>query len=131
MRKKRTKGSAKYFHIEDATMIKNVSLESLLSHPKTKDELTTYLSKNVLAALSERVIHQKTMVTFGTVTRGNVEIPQKLAHHNQEEADTLMLLHATSIEQDAEVVVFSPGTDELILLIQFNETLPDKIFFFF
>ena len=51
------------------------------------------------------------MVTTGTKTKGNIDVPDNLASHSQEEADTLLLLHATTINDDAELTLSSPDTD--------------------
>jgi len=55
------------------------------------------------------------MVTSGTQTTGNVNIPDSLLTHSQEEADTLLILHAVSVPHEAELVVSSPDTDVLLL----------------
>ena len=65
------------------------------------------------------------MVTSGTKTERNVHIPESLLSHNQEEADTIMILHAATVHKDADLVVFSPDTDVLILLVHFYPKLPN------
>ena len=48
-RKRRlTGGNAVAYHITDTTAIANLTMKQLLSHSNTKDELTTYLSHEVL-----------------------------------------------------------------------------------
>lgn len=64
------------------------------------------------------------MVTSGTQTTGNVNIPDSLLTHSQEEADTLLILHAVSVPHEAEVVVSSPDTDVLLLLVHMYPHLP-------
>jgi len=49
---------------------------------------------------------KKFMATSGTQTKGNVDIPDSLLSHSQEEADTLVILHAVSVPHEAEIVVF-------------------------
>jgi len=39
------------------------------------------------------------MVTSGTQTKGNVDIPDSLLTRSQEEAYTLLILHAVSVPQ--------------------------------
>ncbi len=58
-----------------------------------KDE--TYHSKGPTNKL------KKFIVTSGTETKGNICVPSTLVTHSQEEADTLMLLHALSIDKHA------------------------------
>ena len=53
------------------------------------------------------------MVTSGTQIKGSVDIPDSLLTHSQEEADTLLILHAVSVPHEAELVVSSPDTDVL------------------
>ena len=57
------------------------------------------------------------MVTSKTQTKGNVDIPDSLFTRSQEEADTLLILHAVNVPQEAELVVSSPDTDVLLLLV--------------
>ena len=64
------------------------------------------------------------MVTSGTQTKGNVDIPCSLLTHSQEEADTLLVLHAVNVPNDAELVVSSPDTDLLLLLVYMYPSLP-------
>ena len=67
---------------------------------------------------------KKFLVTSGTETKGNTSIPDVLLTHSQEEADTLLILHALTVDKDAELVVDSPDTDVLILLIEMCHRLP-------
>jgi len=67
------------------------------------------------------------MVTSGTQTKDNVDIPDSLLTRSQEEAeeaDTLLILHAVSVPQDAELVLSSPDTDVLLLLVHMYPHLP-------
>ena len=50
---------------------------------------------------------KKYMVTH---TDGNVDIPDSILTHSQEEADTLLILHAVSVPHETELVVSSPAT---------------------
>jgi len=65
-----------------------------------------------IPTLSGAVLPQKQ-----TQTKGNVDIPDSLLTHSQEEADTLLILHAVSVPHEAELVVSSPDTDVLLLLV--------------
>ena len=57
------------------------------------------------------------MVTSGTHTKGNVDIPDSLLTHSQEKADTLLILHAISVLHEAELVASSPYTGVSLLLV--------------
>ena len=125
MRRKRTKGKSTYYHIRDSTVIKNISLKDFLSNVKTKAELTEYLATQCISyskAHPEKL--KKFLVTSGTVTKGNTSVPAQLLTHSQEEADTLVILHALTVEKHAEVTIDSPDTDIFILLIHRCSELP-------
>ena len=95
MRKKRTKGKSTYYRINDNSIIRNITLKDFLSYVKTKSELAEYLStKTLVHSQSDQNGLNKFMVTAGTKTKGNIDVPDNLASHSQEEADTLLLLHA-------------------------------------
>ena len=49
--------------------------------------------------------------------------------HSQEEADSLLLLHALSTDKNAEVVIASPDTDVFLLMVQMYRSLPSDISF--
>ena len=131
MRKKRTKGlSATYYHITDSTLIKYITLKELLSDVRTKGELCEYFAEKALKY--SKSVHNKLgnfMVTFGNKTCGNMEINEALKVHNHEEADTLLLLHASLLDSSCEVVIQSPDTDVLDLLISMYKHLPYNLSF--
>ena len=114
MRTKRTKEKSTYYHVKDNTLIQNISPKDFLSDIRTKGELTENLADKVLHhSKSSNNRLKKLMVTSGTQTKGNVDIPCSLLTHSQEEADTLLLLRALN----ADLVVSSPDTDALVLLV--------------
>jgi len=118
---KRTKGKSTYYHVKDTILIQNISLMDFLSDIRTKAELAEYLADKVVChSRSSNNRLKKFMVTSGTQTKGNVDIPDLLLTHSQEEADTLLMLHAVS----AELVVSSPDTDVLLLLVHMYLHLP-------
>jgi len=73
---------------------------------------------------SSNNILKKIMVTSRTQTTGNVNIPDSLLTHSQEEEDTLRILHAVSVPHETELVVSSPDTDVLLLLVHMYPHLP-------
>ena len=125
MRQKRTKGKSTYYHVRDSTLIQKIPLKHFLSNVKTKAELTEYLAVKCLA-YSEAHPNKlkKFMVTSGTKTTGNTEVPESLRTHSHEEADTLLILHALTVDKDAEVTIDSPDTDIFLLLIHKCHELP-------
>ena len=130
MRTKRTKGKSTYYHVKDNTLIQNISLKDFLSDIRTKGELVEYLADKVLShSKSCNNTLKKVMVTSGTQTKGNVDIPDLLLTHNQEETDTLLLLHAITVPKEAELFVSSPDTDVLLLLVNMYPNLPKSTTF--
>ena len=130
-RSKRAQRKTTYYHVKDNTLIKNISLKEFLSDSRTKEELTEYLANKVVChsrSPSNRL--KRCMVTSGTTTQGNIPIPTCLESHDQEEADTIMILHASTVHKDAQVVVFSPDTDVLLLLVSHFPDLPKSTSFF-
>ena len=122
MRTKRTKGKSTYYHVKDNTLIQNISLKDFLSDIRTKGELVEYLADKVLSHSKSSNTLKKIMVTSGTQTKGNIDIQDLLLTHSQEEADTLLLLHAITVPKEAELFVSSPDTDVLLLLVNMYPT---------
>ena len=87
-------------------------MKDFLSNIKTKAELTEYSAERALEhSTNTNNRLKKFIVTFGTESKGNKDVPRTLVSHCQKEADTLLLLHALTIDEDAEVVIDSPDTD--------------------
>ena len=125
MRAKRTKGKSTYYHVKNSTLIQNISLRDFLSNIKTKAELTEYLADKMLEhSMSPSNRLKNFIVTSGTQTKGNVAVPSTLVTHTQEEADTLLLLHALNVDSQAELVIDSPDTDVLLLMVHMYPSLP-------
>ena len=123
-RDKRTKGISTRYKIADDTNIENVSLKSLLSHVETKQELTAYLSRKVTVACREN--QKRYVIVYENTCETNVPISPNLLSHEHEEADTLIILYgieAARLNPFQELVVCSPDTDVLLLLIHYYEQL--------
>ena len=124
MRQKRMKGKSTYYRVTDSTLIQNIALKNFLSNIQSKAELTEYLAVKCFAYSKSPVSKlKKFLVTSGTETKGNTSIPDVLLTHSQEEADTLLILHTLM------VVVDSPDTNVLILLIEMYQRLPAATIF--
>src|ERR1700744_4203186 len=104
------------FVIDANTNFRSISMKDLLSNSKTKTDLIKFLSQKALE-YSRQASLLKKFVTYDTQTFGNFEIDTKLRTHSQEEADTLIILHASTFGDDFNVAVDSPDTDLLMLLI--------------
>jgi len=73
--------------VKHTTLIQNISLKDFLSHIRTKAELKEYLADKVVRhSKSSNNRLKKFMVTSRTHSKGNVDIPDLLLTHSQEEA---------------------------------------------
>ena len=103
--------------IRDDTSIKHIPMSRFLSHDKTKADLTEYLAARMLEYNKDS---SKLVITSASGhTRSNSEL--FFEDNNHEEADTLLIHQAVLASRrnppDAELVVFSPDTDVLVLVI--------------
>lgn len=100
-------------------------MKDLLSHTNTKRQLIAFLCEQAVAN-----IHLKRFcVTYDNITLGNFDFDERLKTHSQEEADTLMILHASTLDKRSKVVIDSPDTDVAILQIHHKPFLPDCLVF--
>ena len=77
-----------YCHITDSTHIAKVNTKRLLSHTKTKQELTVYLARSLLSLLRVTKV-----VSWGCECAATSQRTEQL-QSNHEEADTKLILHA-------------------------------------
>ena len=118
-REKRQGGQdAVYYRITDSTKISSVSMKKLLSHTKTKMELTSYLADKAMTHFS-RQGGRRFVVAWGSeckVTHKDVRNLQS----SQEEADTKIIFHAADATSDGaiEIQVHSPDTDVFVLALR-------------
>ena len=95
--------------------ISKLTIKKLLTHIETKKDLTKYLSN----LCSERLMQQKRefVISVDSVSFGSLEF----SNNNHEEADTLIVLHATLASSTTalqpRIVIFSLDTDVLVLLV--------------
>ena len=89
------------------------------SDGKATRYITIYLAEHCVDVLSK--VGKEFAVVFDTKCITNIpQYPEELLQHNQEEADTLILLQAknvTDLDPFTDLYVVSPGTDVLLLLI--------------
>jgi hypothetical protein len=67
-------------------------------------------------------------VTADGQTKNNFD--NKVATNSHEEADTLVILHGSTLPPDCQLVVSSSDTDVLLLLVYFHNLLPKNTFVF-
>ena len=103
-----------YYRITDSTLITKVPMKRLLSHPKTKMELTIYLAGKTLEHAQQST--RPFVVAWGGQCRATHKDVEHLPS-NREEADTKMILHAVDATSDGvtEIKIHSPDTDVLVL----------------
>ena len=91
-------------------------MKKLLSHTKTKGELTTYLAEKMIQNAHQ---NQHIVVAYGTRC---ISKPRRYALPNseQEEADTKILLHAvdSTTSGATSIHIHSPDTDVLVLALR-------------
>ncbi|KAJ7394880.1 hypothetical protein OS493_000715 [Desmophyllum pertusum] len=98
-REKRQGGQAPiYYRITDSTNITKVTMKKLLSHSKTKMELTTYLADKAIEHFS-RQNGSRFIVAWASKCKATHKYLGNL-QSNQEEADTKILLHAVDATSD-------------------------------
>ncbi|CAH3017018.1 unnamed protein product [Porites evermanni] len=106
-----------YYHITDTTHIAKVPMKRLLSHTKTKMELTIYLGQKI-KEYADRSGRQL-VVAWGSVCKAT---HKDVAHlqSNQEEADTKMILHALDATANGatQLQIHSPDTDVFVLALR-------------
>ena len=113
------------YQIKDETNIKHILLGRFLSHEKTKSDLTEYLAAKTLEYSKNSL---KLVITSACgITKSNRYIGDFVTN-NHEEADTLMICFAVDTVRrsgvNAQLTVFSPDTDVLVLAIANYDLLP-------
>jgi hypothetical protein len=124
--KRKGKKSSRYF-IKANTKIENVTLSDLLADEETKRELVTFLAENTLDWW-QRQDTKNIFVTADGQTKNNFD--NIVATNSHEEADTLVILHGSTLPPDCQLVVSSSDTDVLLLLVYFHNLLPKNTFVF-
>lgn len=111
------------YRILPTTNISNTALRKLLSHEKTKDELTKYLSEYFIKHGTE--YKRKFVVSFqGKPAATHTDVT--VLETTQEEADTKILLHAAFVAKKGfkTLHIHSPDSDVLILALRRYPILP-------
>jgi hypothetical protein len=126
-REKRTsKNQPRQIRITDHTNIEKIGLSDLLSHPDTKQELTQYLAEQTLKHYRKnktKEIH----ISAGSKTENSEN--KQLEFNNHEEADTIIILHASRLPKNINLYIDSPDTDVALLLIFFHSVIPKNTYF--
>ncbi|XP_032229946.2 uncharacterized protein LOC5505744 [Nematostella vectensis] len=106
-----------YYKISDATHIAKIPMKRLLSHVKTKSELTEYLAVKLLE--KGKGAGMNVVVAWGTRCQAT---HRDMAHleSNHEEADTKLLLHAVDATSfgATSIEIVSPDTGVFVLSLR-------------
>jgi hypothetical protein len=117
------------YHITDSTCVSRIKMSDLLSHVKTKDQLTTYLAQKVLD--HARKNGRNVIVAWRTCAEASMENFQHDLSSILEEADTKLILHALHATSNGatSIRIHSPDTDVLILALRrYPELCEDTCF---
>ena len=106
-----------YYHITDKTHIAKVPMKRLLSHTKTKMDLTIYLGQKIKEYADGS--GKQLVVTWGSVCKAT---HKEVGHlqSKQEEADTEMILYALDATANGatQLQIHSPDTDVSVLALR-------------
>ena len=113
------------YQVRDETSIRHITMSRFLSHEQTKADLTEYLAEKTLDYNKDS---SKLVITSAAGhTRSNKDVGP-FPGNNHEEADTLMICLGVSATErnsrDAEMTLFSPDSDVLVLIIASCDLLP-------
>lgn len=105
------------YHITDTTSISRVSMNNLLAHTQTKDEMTAYLARKLID--QARILGKNLVVAWRDQVEASHRDVARLAS-NQEEADTKLILHAyeATLAGATSIHIFSPDTDVFVLALR-------------
>ncbi|KAK3750704.1 hypothetical protein QZH41_005744 [Actinostola sp. cb2023] len=117
-----------HYRITNSTHIAKVRMRRLLSHTKTKNELTSYLAEKFIGHAEKTKL--RVVVAWGCTCRATHQDVDHLQSY-QEEADTKMLLHALDATANGatELFIHSPDTDVLVLSLRRYPELCEKTSF--
>ena len=107
-----------YYKITDSTKISKLPMKRLLSHSKTKMELTAFLAEKAISHFSEQ--HGSRFVVAWASKCVATHKDVRHLQSSQEEADTKILLHAVDATSDGatEIQLHSPDTNIFVLALR-------------
>ena len=118
------------FKLSPSTVVKDITLKELLSHPQNKRVLTEYFAKSLQSLCKDQ--NKTYVIAYGTTILSNVQGWSNFSHKHPE-ADTLMLCIIKELAQlkpNVSVLLISPDTDVLILALHFNAIYPSSTVIF-
>ena len=111
------------YKILPTTNISNTTMRKLLSHEKTKDELTAFLAEYFIAYGKE---HKKKFIVSWQDKTAATHTDVTMLESSQEEADTKIILHGAYVAQKGvkNLHIYSPDSYVMILAIARYALLP-------
>ena len=123
--KRRTGKDPVQYQVRDETSIRHITMSRFLSHEQTKADLTEYLAEKPLDYSKDS---SKLVITSAAGHTWSNKDVGPFPDNNLEEADTLMICLGVSATErnsrNAEMTLFSPNTDVLVLIIASCDLLP-------
>ena len=118
-----------YYWITDSAKISKVPVKKLLSHTKTKMELTIFLADKAMKHFKGQD-ERPFVVAWGSKCTATHKDAEHLKS-NHEETDTKVILHAVDATLDGamEIQVHSPDTDVFVLALRRYPELCDDVSF--
>ena len=106
-----------YYHVTDSTHIAKVLVKRLLSHKRSKMELTEYLSAKVVRRAE--CMGKNVIVAWGCYCQGT-HFDVTHLRSTQEEADTKIIFQAVDAASRGatEIAIHSPDTDVFVLSLR-------------
>ena len=119
------------YNKSDTFDISKISLKQLLVRIETKEDLTEYLAKHTRIAMQCEGIEFS--IIYAKITGATIPIiPLEIMNHDDEEADTVLILHALDVAKDnpyKEYFVLSTNTKVFLLLICYYQLLYHLAYF--
>ena len=107
-----------HYKISADMKIASISMGKLLAHDKTKDDLTNFLSIQILK--SAKIKKLKFIVSWRNNVQSSDGTDVQCLQTTQEEADTKMILHGVFVATKGVISthIYSPDTDVVILALR-------------
>lgn len=118
------------FKICTDTNIQNTTMKKLLSHSKTKSDLSEFLSRKIIEYGQNDGM--KMVVSFKNQAYSSYNVNTDMLESDQEEADTKILLHClwvSQIDKFAKIFIYSPDTDVFVLAVSNSYIINDGTYF--
>ena len=124
-RSKRTGNLPVHYRVLEETQIGHLDTKQFLSSIKTKNELTVYLGQKLASVMTSKPVDYVAVYKQTCLTNLQ-DLNLLLMNHNQEEADTSIVLYAIDVTQrnpSTDVVISCSDTDVLLILLNYFDSI--------